>query len=61
MNLEEAATEDGAGAESEADLATYESWWVVVDSNTMTGAGRAVELDMALRAFAAIVEVDGQY
>ena len=32
---------------------------MAVDSNTMEGAGRAVELDMALQAFAAIVEVDG--
>ena len=39
--------------------AVGESQWVVVDSSTVEGAGSTVELGMALRAFAANVEVDG--
>ena len=59
VNLVEAEAEAGAGAEAGVKAAADESWWEVVDSSTMEGAGRAVELDMALRAFAATVEVDG--
>ena len=41
------------------EAAAAESWWVVVDSSTVEGVGRAVELDVALQAFAATVGVDG--
>ena len=59
MNLEEAAVGDKAGGESEAEPAAEESKWVVVDSSTVEGAGRAVELEVALQAFVATVEADG--
>ena len=48
-----------AAAVEEATAA--ESWWVVVDSSTVEGVGRAVELDVALQAFVATVEVDGAW
>ena len=44
---------------SEAEPASDESWWEVVYGSTAEGAARAVELSMALQAFAATVEVDG--
>ena len=46
-------------SESEVEAAAAKPWWVVVDSNTVEGVGRAVELDVALQAFVATVEVDG--
>ena len=58
-NLEEAATGDEAGAEPDAEPAANEFWWEVIYGNTVEGAGRAMELDVALQAFAAAVEVDG--
>ena len=39
MDMEEAATEDGTGAEAEVESAADESWWLVVDSSTAEGAG----------------------
>ena len=54
-----AEAEAGAGAEAGVETAANESWWEVVNSSTLEGAGRAVELDMALQAFATAVEVDG--
>ena len=59
VNLEEAAAEVGAGTESEVEPAAEEPWWVVVDSNTGVGTDRAVELNKALQAFVANVEVGG--
>ena len=59
MNLEGAEAEAEAGAEPEVEPAADESWWEVVYSNTVEGAGRAMELDMALQAFATTMEVDG--
>ena len=59
MNLVGAEAEAGVGAESRVEAADAESWWVVVDSSTAEGVGRAMELDVALQAFAAAVEVDG--
>ena len=58
VNLVGAEAEAGAGAESEVETADDESWWEVVDGSMMEGVGRAVELNMALQAFAATVEVD---
>ena len=51
--------EAGPGAEPELEAAADEPWWVVVDNSTMEGVGRTVELDTALQAFAATVEVGG--
>ena len=48
---EEAAA---AGLEAPAEV-----WWEAIRGNTEEGAARAVELDVALQAFAATVEVDG--
>ena len=59
VNLEGAEAEAEAGAEAGVEAAANVSWWEVVNSSTLEGAGRAVELDMALQAFAATVEVDG--
>ena len=59
VNLEEAAAGGEAGAKPEVEPAAKESWWEVIYSNTVEGAGRAVELDVSLQAFAAAVEVDG--
>ena len=59
VNLEGAGAETGAGAVSEAEPASDESWWEVIYGSTAEGAARVVELSMALQAFAATVEVDG--
>ena len=48
VNLEEAAAGDKTGGEPVVEHTAEESWWVVVDSGTMEGAGRAVELRVAL-------------
>ena len=45
--------------EPEAESAVDGVWWEVVYSNTMEGAGRAMELEGALQTFAATVEVAG--
>ena len=47
------------GAEPEAEPVARGSWWEVIYGNTVEGAGRAVELGVALQAFAEAVEVDG--
>ena len=49
----------GAGAGVEPEMEAVKSWWEVVDSGTVEGAGRAMELDGALQAFAATVVVAG--
>ena len=49
----------GDGGAGEATV--VESWWVVVDSSTVEGAGRVVELDVARQACVATVEVDGTW
>ena len=56
----------GAGAEARADEpetepASDESWWEVTYGSTVEGAARATELEVALQAFAATVEVDGAH
>ena len=63
---EEAAPEGcgatGRGGEEAAAArlgAPAESWWEVIYGSTVEGAARAVELDGALQAFAATVELDG--
>ena len=65
MNLEETAARDEAGGESvvehAADECLDECWWVVVDSATVEGSRRAVELEVALQAFATTVELDGAF
>ena len=56
------AEDDASGSQGDGDAGeatVAESWWVVVDSSTVEWVGRAVELDVALQAFAATVEVDG--
>ena len=58
-NLEEAAVGGDAGAEPEAEPAAMESWWEVIYGNAVEGVGRAVELGVALKAFAEAVGVDG--
>ena len=58
-NLEEAAAGSEAGVEPEAESAADGFWWGVVYSNTVEGAGRAMELNGALQTFAASVEVAG--
>ena len=59
VSLVGAAAEVGLGDEFEVEPAADESWWEVVDSSKMEGAGRAAELNMALQVFATTVEVDG--
>ena len=59
MVLEGAEAE--AGAEPEAQPAADESWWEVTYGSTLKGAARTKELDGALQAFAATVEVDGAH
>ena len=49
----------GAGDEPEAEPAADESWWEVIYGDTVEGAGRTMELDTTLQAFASAVEVDG--
>ena len=63
---EEAAPEgcdaaDRGGEETPAAglEAPAEFWWEVIYGSTEEGAARAVELDVALQAFAATVNVDG--
>ena len=58
-NLEEAAAGGEADVEPEAESAADGVWWEVVYSNTVEGAGRAMELDGALQTFAETVEVAG--
>ena len=43
VNLEEAAAGDEVGGELVAEHAAEETWWMV-DSSTVEGAGRTVEL-----------------
>ena len=45
----------------DVEAAAVESRWVVVDSSTMEGVGRAMEPDVALQAFVATVEADGAW
>ena len=59
VNLEGAEAGAGAGDEPEAEPAADESWWEVIYGDTVEGAGRAMELDTTLQAFASAVEVDG--
>ena len=59
VDLEGAKAGAEVGAGPEAEPAASESWWEVIYGNTVEGAGRATELDIALQAFAAAVEVDG--
>ena len=58
VNLEGAEAGTEAGDEPEAAPAPNESWREVIYGNTVESAGRTMELDMALQAFAAAVEVD---
>ena len=56
----------GAGAEAragepETEPASDESWWEVIYGSTIEGAARATELEEALQAFAATVEIDGAH
>ena len=46
------------GGGAAVEVAAAGPWWVVVDSNTVEGVGRAAELGVALQTFAATVEVD---
>ena len=39
MDMEEAATEDGAGAEVEVESAADESWWVVTGGGQQYSGG----------------------
>ena len=57
---EEAAPEetDATGVGGEEAQANA-SWWEVIYGNTVEGAGRTIELDMALQAFVAAVETNG--
>ena len=48
-----------ASTASAVEPAADGSWWEVVDSSTVEGAGRAKELGGALQAFATTVEVAG--
>ena len=59
VNLEEAAAGDEVGGELVVEHGVEESWWVVVDISTVEGAGRAVELGVALQDLAATVGVAG--
>ena len=55
----EAAGRGGEEAAAAGLEAPAEFWWEVIYGSTVEGAARAVELDVALQAFAATVEVDG--
>ena len=54
-----AEAEAGAGAEPEVEADATVCWWVVVDSSTVEGVGRAVGLEVVLQAFVATVGVGG--
>ena len=58
-NLEEAAAGGEADGEPKAESAADGVWWEMVCSDTVEGAGRAIQLDGAFQTFAETVEVAG--